>query len=580
MVRSAHVFGIRCHGGARGCPDNPIFPKFCLHPMPTHLRLSSLPGRSRSFLPVLVAALVGILQAPQALAVPGEAAPKAAQAAGFDILEYLVEGNTVLPAIEVERAVYPHLGPGKDLADVEKARTDLEKAYHDAGYLTVAVDIPEQQVKDGVVVLKVVEGKVERLKVSGNRYHLRSDIRAAVPSLAPEVVPNFTEVQNELGRLASADRQVAPLLRPGRQPGTVEVELAVEDKLPLHGSVELNSKQSPDTSEGRLEASIRYQNLWQRQHSLGLGWSVSPQKTDEVNIFSAFYSLSVGQRGDSLSLYAVHSSSNIATVAASGVVGKGNTFGLRYVVPMRGAGTYTHQLLAGFDYKDLQENTTLVGTDTTSKPLRYLPLALQYSAADQGEVSSLEFNLGLTLGLRGLMEREVLCDGIELRDQFDCRRRGAKANFTVARGDVAYRHRFGKWGFLARLEGQTSSQPLVSPEQFTAGGFDSVRGYLESEALGDKGFRLRLELTAPAIALGAGEWVLTPHVFYDEAHLVIKEPLPEQEDNFTLASLGLGFRLAGGKNWLATFEGAHTLNAGPRTPKGYDRGLLGLKYQF
>lgn len=547
--------------------------------MPLHC---SVPLNSRCLkvsLSFFVAAIVAIPALPEALANSAEAPLIAAKAAGFDILEYVVEGNTVLPAIEIERAVYPHLGPGKDLSDVEKARNDLEKAYHDAGYLTVAVDIPEQQVKGGLVTIKVIEGKVERLKVSGNRYSLRSDIRAGVPSLAPETVPNFNEVQDQLGRLASADRQVAPLLRPGRQPGTVEVELAVDDKSPIHGSVELNNKQSPDTSEGRLETSLRYQNLWQRQHSLGLGWSVSPQDMNEVNILSMFYGLPVGRSGDSLSFYYVHSSSNIASVAASGVAGKGDTLGLRYVASLRSIGTFTHQLLAGFDFKDLQENTTLVGTDTSSKPLRYMPLALQYSGAFHGESSSLEFNLGATLGLRPLMERQVLCDG-QQRDQFDCRRRGASGNFAVMRGDLAYRQRFGAWGLLVRAEGQISSQPLVSPEQFTAGGFDSVRGYLESEALGDKGLRLRFELAAPPFVPGGGQFSMTPHIFYDGASLYVIEALPEQKDHFTLSSIGLGFRLAGGKNWLANVEGAHTLHAGPRTERGYQRGLLSFKYQF
>lgn len=526
-----------------------------------------------------VVVVVAIPALPEALANAAEAPSVAAKVAGFDILEYVVEGNTVLSAIAIERAVYPYLGPGRDLSDVEKARTDLEKAYHDAGYLTVAVDIPEQQVKGGLVTIKVIEGKVERLKVSGNRYSLRSDIRAGVPSLAPETVPNFSEVQDQLGRLASADRQVAPLLRPGRQPGTVEVELAVDDKLPIHGSVELNNKQSPDTSVGRLEASLRYQNLWQRQHSLGLGWSVSPQDMSEVNILSMFYGMPVGRSGDSLSLYYVHSSSNIASVAASGVAGKGDTLGLRYVAPLRGVGTFTHQLLAGFDFKDLQENTTLVGTDTSSKPLRYMPLALQYSGAFQGESGSLEFNLGATVGLRPLMEQQVLCDG-QQRDQFDCRRRGASGNFAVVRGDLAYRQRFGAWGLLVRAEGQISSQPLVSPEQFTAGGFDSVRGYLESEALGDKGLRLRFELAAPPVVPAGGQFSMTPHIFYDGASLYVIEALPEQKDHFMLSSIGLGFRLVGGKNWLANVEGAHTLHAGPRTEKGYQRGLLSFKYQF
>lgn len=531
----------------------------------------------RPFLLLLCQAMLGLLPPSTAFAESGKTEPKGA---GFDIFEYVVEGNSVLPVIDVERAVYPHLGPGKTLADIERAREGLEKTYHDAGYLTVGVDIPEQQIKDGLVVLKVVEGKVERLKVSGNQYHSRDDIRRAVPSLEPARVPNFTEVQDELGRLISSDRRVAPLLRPGRQPGTVEVELAVEDSLPLHGSVELNSKQSPDTSAGRLESSLRYQNLWQRQHSLGVGWSVSPQDTNEVSIFSLFYALPVGRDGDSLSLYYVHSSSNIATVAASGVVGKGDSFGLRYVTTLRPDSGYTHQVMAGFDFKDLQENTSLAGADSSSKPLRYLPLAVQYSGSYQSDASSLELNIGLGLGLRTLMEREVLCEGSEWRDQFDCRRRGAKGNFAVLRGDVAYRHRFGSWGFLGRLEGQLSSQPLVSSEQFSAGGFDSVRGYLESEAMGDSGLRVRLELTAPPLSFWNALGMATPYVFYDGAHLVVNEALPEQVDHFTLSSVGLGFRLLGGKNWLATIEGAHTLDSGPRTATAHNRGSFGLKYQF
>ena len=124
----------------------------------------------------------------------------AAAAPSFDLHEIQVDGNTVLPAIEIERAVYPQLGPAKSIADLEKAREALERAYHEAGYLTVVVDIPEQKVSEGSVTLRVTEGRVERLKVGGNRYTSRSEIRADTPSLAPGEVPNFTEVQQELAK--------------------------------------------------------------------------------------------------------------------------------------------------------------------------------------------------------------------------------------------------------------------------------------------------------------------------------------------------------------------------------------------
>ena len=79
------------------------------------------------------------------------------------ILEYRIEGAHQLPRLEIE-AVYPYLGPGRTVQDVEKARAALENAYQIKGYQTVAVQVPPQQVAGGVVVLQVVEGKVGRLR--------------------------------------------------------------------------------------------------------------------------------------------------------------------------------------------------------------------------------------------------------------------------------------------------------------------------------------------------------------------------------------------------------------------------------
>src|SRR5262245_52201464 len=71
-------------------------------------------------------------------------------ASRFLISEYRVLGNTVLPNIEIEETLYPRLGPDKTIDDVEKARSALESYYHDRGYGTVFVDVPEQDVSDGV----------------------------------------------------------------------------------------------------------------------------------------------------------------------------------------------------------------------------------------------------------------------------------------------------------------------------------------------------------------------------------------------------------------------------------------------
>ena len=62
------------------------------------------------------------------------------------LLEYRVEGNTLMRPIDIERAVTPYLGEEKSIKDVESARQSLEKLYHDHGYQTVLVNIPQQEV--------------------------------------------------------------------------------------------------------------------------------------------------------------------------------------------------------------------------------------------------------------------------------------------------------------------------------------------------------------------------------------------------------------------------------------------------
>lgn len=501
--------------------------------------------------------------------------------AALELLEFSVEGNSVLPEAEIERAVYPHLGPNKTLADLEKARAALEALYQDSGYLSVSVVVPEQSLAEGLARLQVVEGQVDRLKVSGNRYTSRGELRGQVPELAPGSVPHFPTMQSELARAgASPDRRVTPLLRPGRRPGTMEVELAVEDSLPLHGNIEINNRQSPDTTNQRLEMGLRYDNLFQKQHSFGLNYVVAPKNRDEVSVVAAFYSAPLGE-GRSVSAFVQHSNSNIATAADSTVLGKGTTIGLRYSLTLPnppGISGFFHSLSVGMDYKNLQETQNALGADNKNTPLRYAPLVAQYTASHFGDAGEFTGNLSLVANPMPL-SRDIDCQGLQL-DQFACRRAGARASFAVARGDLGYSHRLLGWEMAAKFDFQAAAQPLVSPEQFLAGGMDTVRGYLEGEASGDHGWRLRLEAKTPAF-LELGDAGLRAVGFTESAALRLNDPLAGQTSQFALASAGLGLRLKGAKTGpLFSLDWAKALKDGPRTLHGHHRLHARLGYEF
>ena len=77
-----------------------------------------------------------------------------------------------------------------------------------------------------MVFLSVVEGEVERLKVTGSRYFSLGRIKSKVPALAKGEVPYLPEVQQQLADVnrLSPDRTITPVLRPGKTPGKLEVE--------------------------------------------------------------------------------------------------------------------------------------------------------------------------------------------------------------------------------------------------------------------------------------------------------------------------------------------------------------------
>ncbi len=55
----------------------------------------------------------------------------------------------MVPRVEVEKAVYPFMGPGRSEVDVESARSAVEKLYKDCGFQTVEVQVPQQTGRGG-----------------------------------------------------------------------------------------------------------------------------------------------------------------------------------------------------------------------------------------------------------------------------------------------------------------------------------------------------------------------------------------------------------------------------------------------
>lgn len=465
----------------------------------------------------------------------------------FDVWEIQVEGSDLIPATAIERAVYPHLGEGRTIDDIEAARAAVEAAFREGGYATALVNIPEQDVENGIVRLEVLEGRVARLRVVGSRYFSLGRIKAAVPALARGSAPNLPEVQKQLAALnrQSADRRISPVLKPGRLPGTVDVDLTVEDKLPLHGSLELNDDFIRNTTRLRLNGSLRYDNLWQREHSAGLSFQLTPEDPSEVKVLSGTYLFRPDLWDLLVVLYGVKSASDVTSLGSSGggvgVIGNGVIVGTRVIKSLPTVGAVYQNLTVGFDYKDFEDSVSPVGGAGFETPISYSKFNVGYGGFVLDEAHTLRFNLDGNFGVRGM--------GNTFKE-FTNKRFQAKPSYLYLRGD-------GSWEgplpgsllpgaqLLVEFAGQVSSGPIIGNEQFSIGGAGDVRGYFATQGLVDHGVTGRLELRSPSL-IGdlESQWLTALNLvsFVEAGHGRTIDPLPGQDEAFTLAATGLGLR--------------------------------------
>ena len=493
----------------------------------------------------------------------GTDAPPAQQQPTIYIREFRVLGTKELPKIDVEETVYPFLGPGRTFKDIEDAAAALTKAYQDKGFKAAQVVVPEQDGRGGVVNLQAYEGKVGSLRITGAKYFLPSHIRAQARSLAEGKVINFNNIGPEIVKLNGLpDRRVEPKLTPSLEPGIYDIELAVKDNSPLHGSIELNNRNSPNTTDLRLNASISYANLWQRGHTLGASYQMSPEDRSEVKVFSAFYMLRMPQWDSfSLMLNGTKQDSNVSTLGGAAVAGRGEILGMKGIFTLPSMDGFFHSLSVGFDYKNFDQNVIIAGaTDVT--PISYYPVNATWdgtwvhskevavptdtdaNATERVETGTTELTVGLTVGLRGTGSTQTSLE----RNRF-----GADGNFIYIRGSLAHTQKLPKdWELYAKIHGQAGDQPLVNSEQFSGGGIGTARGYLEAEAQGDSGLFTTIELRTPSllpkIKKGGDpknaddetghEWRF--YGFFDAGTLTLHDALPSQASSFRLASAGFG----------------------------------------
>lgn len=499
-------------------------------------------------------------------------ATKQPEPPGFTVDQYLVDGNTLLSNATIEAVLEKHKGVGKQFKDLDQARMDLEKAYHEAGYPTVLVMLPEQTIEQGSVKLLVIEAILSDIKVTGNKYYARHRLLEKLPSLKIGEVLYEPAFSKELGALqTNPDRKVAPVLSPGPEPGTVSLELKVTDRLPVHGKIEGDNRGPITTPVNRLIAEVQHTNLFGGDEILTVNTVQTPTDWGQVQNYGASFVYPVIWPSHYLAVYASYSKSNSVLAGSTlsvgtadvGIAGNAIVAGIRYNFPIFTGGDSTQQVSLGMDYKHLAKTEGMfpggLGTVTILSPVQYTPMSINYSGLFPDRLGLSKATAGVKGYVAGMIPGGDEEDfGGDPSNPFEQpgNRVGSTGTFAVVQASLErIQPLIGDFTLALHVDGQWASQPLIPAELYFAGGMDTVRGYLNYETAGDHALRGRAELTTPELLSipidriwqrkKSAEWNIRVRLaaFYDGAQLWVLQPQPLQADHFRLEGTGFGVRV-------------------------------------
>ncbi len=535
--------------------------------------LSAWPGRC------LRAALLLVGWALASIAFPVSAQQPVAPipAPRFEIRHFDVQGNTLLSPEVVEAAIAPFTGKNKDFADIQRALEALEQAYRDRGYGVVQVLLPEQDITKGVVRFRVIQPRVGRVLIEGNKYFNEENIRRSLPTVKEGETPNSREIARNLQLLGELPvKQTSVLLRSGEKEGEVDVSVKVNEEKPWRAFLTLDNTGTSETGYYRMGIGYQHTNLFNRDHTLTAQYITSPTDPKQVSIYGLGYRIPFYDLNSSLDLIAGYSDVDSGTLQGLFNVSGAGTIGIarwNYILPRWKE--LEQKLAIGLDYREYR-NQVLFGGVGIVPDITVHPASLTYSGLRRYAAAEASFFLSGSANIPGGNDGDQAA--------FDLARPGATANYTILRGGFNYVRQFqNQWQTRLQMNGQYTNDLLVSGEQYGIGGPDTVRGYLLREVAGDRGYSGQVELYTPDVArhLKAPDDLRMRFLaFYDYGSVANNDPLPGEISHFVLASTGVGLRFSYAKSFSLRFDVANILKAAPGRDDGdwYVSGALAIVY--
>lgn len=458
----------------------------------------------------------------------------------FVLKEVKITGSTIFKQ-EAFRGVFEqYLDKKVTFQDIEKIAGNIEAKYKEKGYFTTTVYIPEQEVKNGVIEVRVAEGKMGRLEVEGNKWFSAEFIERFFHVKKNEIL-NIKTVQRDILRLNNnPDLEIKTVISKGKDPQTSDISLKVQSRLPWHVGFLQDNRGSRLTGKYRSMLFTRSSNV----SGLGDTLFISSLYSGKSFGQSVSYNIPLGTYGTKFNFDATYFKMRLGKEYKSfEITGNTQIYTPYFSWELALTESFEADLNLGLDIKSIKKKS--LGEVDSNDQLRQPFFGFDFSKTDSsGQTTfSPKFNFG-TSGFLGASHRNHPTSS----------RAGTGGFFFKYEQSLNRIQRMFSDSYISiRTQLQLASHTLPSSEQFQLGGADSVRGYPEGDYSADAGGSVNIDWFFPMYLIPK-TWKLPaqtvslrrqiePVVFIDFGGGKLKKVLSGEGKDKFLAGLGAGLRL-------------------------------------
>lgn len=424
----------------------------------------------------------------------------------FFVSRFRVTGSTLYPP----QVLADWLGEPQrpmTLLEVQATAERITQLYKDLGYIVARALVPAQDIRDGVVEIRVVEGRYERIDISNASDMSESRIRAFLGDVREETLVHGPTLERSVLLMSDlAGIQPKATLEPAAQAGYTNLLLEIAPAKSTDYDVSIDNGGSRFTGRTRVSLGATANS------PLNIGDRLSARVVSSGRLLNSYrlaYDAPLGETGGRANGFLSYTSYQLGgQFAALEASGAAASYGVAVAYPWVRSSDFTLRAQLGLETRRL---TDRIGSlDILNEKSAQV---LQWGGG--GDMRDGFLGGGITafqaLASNGLLS--IKTPSLRESDAATARTRGQYRKLVVALNRLQALGEDMRLGI--NYTAQQASDNLDSSEKFSVGGLSGVRAYPPGEAAGDDVHLVQAELKYNAGPALGGQ--LVPSLFLDYA---------------------------------------------------------------